>query len=192
MILLEAQAGQGKDANDKCWTSWQNCRYKLASPRVQAWCAWDPLVRIASMPLDDDLPFRLHLRCEQRGPAPMLDGGLHFETSYELSKVLAHASRDSDCLVLAYRCKTIPVSYNERDVVQIDRVTPLTLLSAGILAAPPNLSSAQARRMHEFAGRDVVLQQLFAFANAQPAGAGADPAADFGQDGSWVAKSIFW
>ena len=121
----------------------------------------------------------------------MLDGGLNFETSYELSKVLAHASRDSDCLVLAYRCKTIPVSYNERDVVQIDRVTPLTLLSAGILAAPPNLSSAQARRMHEFAGRDVVLQQLFAFANAQPAGAGADPAADFGQDGSWVAKSIF-
>lgn len=130
---------------------WQNSKYKLRRPRVQVWTRWNPCKPLEEFPPDGSLPCAVQLQC---------DDDLGQKTSYELAEVLAGICHIGGGHVRVHRCVTEAFSGSSRQVVSIDRGCPVQLWSPAMQEVP-KVTGTAAQRMERFAGRDIVLQQLF-------------------------------
>jgi hypothetical protein len=140
---------------------WQNCRFKLRLPRVQAWIRWAPATDLHRLPRVDELPLELRLVWDSspRSGLLPLDGGMRSTTSYGLAKSVALlASERPECSVKAFMCKTEATHRSRRVVTSIDLNRPVVLLS------PAHASAERPEHADLVEGDEVMMQMLRAVA----------------------------
>ena len=152
---------------------WQNCRYKLRNPAVQAWARWELPVPLATPPEVAVLPNPMTLELAWSG-SPLLewsgddddlpmDGGVIMITSYALAKQIAQIAKEHEgCIVKAFMCKTEPQARSQRALLSFDIDRPHVLFTDSHRHF--DLDSAN------FVGGDNVLKQMLVAARSMPGG----------------------